>query len=217
MHKFHRLIYLAIQILLTLMLLVYIFLETYEHSSDQKRQRLNYRLTKVEFDLIEDGDIVLRHGYGLVSDMIVNTLNESFSISHCAIVVKDDSSAHVIHSVSQSLSDYDGVQIQDLRPFINNSKKNSVIVIRFNKSEDRHLISERARYYLSKRVPFDSSFDIKDTSKFFCSELIWRIILDAFDVDIFESKYEKGHLELLKFDIFVDSNYFDLVFSHQDF
>jgi len=63
--------------------------------------------------------------------MIVERLGEVYDISHCAIVCKDRDSIYVIHSVSQSLSPYDGVQSQELDPFIHDSKENSVIVVRY--------------------------------------------------------------------------------------
>lgn len=205
----------ALQIVLSIMLIVYLIIGSYDFASERHRIRANYRLTKEEYLKIKDGDIILRHGYGFVSDMIVNTLNENFSVSHCAIVVKNDTNASVIHSVSQSLSDFDGVQEQNLRRFINDSKKGSVIVLRYKGDNLNHLIAERARYYLDKRVPFDNSFDINDSTKFFCTELIWRIFLDVFNVDIFEKKYKQGSLDFLKFDVFLDPDYFDIVFSHQ--
>jgi len=206
----------AIKIVLTISLVIYLFVLTYDHTSEIKRVKINYSLTKEEYNLLQDGDILLRHGYGFVSDMIVKTLKEDFSISHCAILVKDDSAFNVIHSVSQSLSEFDGVQIQDLRRFVNDSKKNSLIVLRYKNSngEDRESISQRARYYLERQVPFDNSFDINDTTRYFCTELIWKIFLDAFNIDIFEKKYGLGGTEFLKFDIFFDPDLFEIILSH---
>jgi len=193
-------------------------MKIYDYKSEQKRVKVNYTLSKEEILQIEDGDIILRHGYGFVSDMIGEKLSEEISLSHCAILEKHDSTINVIHSVSQSLSDFDGVQSQDLKRFINDSKKNSVIVVRYKGigSENRSLISKRARYYLEKRIPFDNNFDIKDSTEFFCTELLWKVFKDSYGIDIYEGKYGKDNNEFLKFDIFFNPKYFEVVFSHHN-
>jgi len=194
----------------------YLYMMTYDYKSELKRVRVNYRLSKEEVALLQDGDIILRHGYGFVSDMIVQTLRDAYDVSHCAIYVKDDSTKSVIHAVSQSLSEYDGVQMQGLRRFINDSKENSVIVLRYKlkDGESNALISERARYYLEQRVPFDNAFDIHENTKFFCTEFIWMVFLDAYGVDIYEGYYHRTGNEFLKFDIFFNPDLFDVVLSH---
>lgn len=196
------------------MALIYIFMLAYDYKSEQKRIKVNYALTEEEINLIQDGDVILRHGYGLVSDLITETLAEE--VSHCAILVKDSSGINVIHSVSQSLSDYDGVQMQNLKRFINDSKKNSVVVMRykFSENDDKSLIGKKARSYLDKKIPFDNNFDINDSSQFFCSELLWKVFLDAYGADVLKNKYDKGNNELLKFDVFFNPEFFEPVFSH---
>lgn len=166
--------------------------------------------------MLQDGDIILRHGYGFVSDLITETLSENVNVSHCAIFVKSDTSMDVIHSVSQSLSDYDGVQMQNLKKFINDSKKNSVVVVRykFKDGDDKTLIGKRARYYLEQKIPFDNNFDYTDSTEFFCSELLWKVFKDAYNIDIYEDKYGKSNNEFMKFDIFFNPKYFEIVFSH---
>jgi len=190
----------------------------YDYYSEKKRVKVNYTLTQEEMGMIKDGDIILRHGYGLVSDLITETLSEESNVSHCAILVKNDTSTHVIHSVSQSLSDYDGVQIQGLKRFVNDSKKQSIIVLRykFRDNDDPTLISTYAYYYLDKKIPFDNNFDITDSTEFFCSELLWKVFLNAYNVDLFEDKYGMDNNEFLKFDVFLNPKYFDVVFSHHD-
>ncbi len=195
-----------------------LFLLTYDLRSEQKQQHENYDLTKEEYAMLKDGDFILRHGYGLVSDGIANTMNEEFHVSHCAILVQSDTAKNgfrVIHSVSQSLSPYDGVQEQWFPRFIRDSQRNSIMVVRFKLVNDstRHIISDAALSYLQRQVPFDHAFDISDTNKLYCSELPWIIIKNEFGIDIFKDKYneEKDHM---KFSNFWNPEYFEVVFNH---
>ncbi|HNW90898.1 MAG TPA: YiiX/YebB-like N1pC/P60 family cysteine hydrolase [Bacteroidales bacterium] len=192
-----------------------LFLYAYENRSMQEQSFYRYTLSDAELNKIQDGDIILRHGYGLVSDMIVEQLDEKYDISHCAIVCKNDTDFMVIHSVSSSLSDIDGVQSQEIRSFIKDSHYNSVIVIRYKPKIDKPLsaISRKARYYLDQQIPFDNAFNIEDSSEFYCTELLWKVILNEYGDDIMQGKNNerKDHL---RFDTFLDTTKFEIVLNH---
>lgn len=202
-------------ILLSVAASVRLFLYAYDHHSMQEQSFYKYTLSQEELNKIQDGDIILRHGYGLVSDMIVEQLDEKYDISHCSIVCKSDTNCMVIHSVSSSLSDIDGVQSQDLKSFINDSQYNSVIVIRYKPKINKPLsaISRKAKYYLSQHIPFDNAFNINDSSEFYCTELLWKVILNEYGDDIMQGKNNerKDHL---RFDTFLDTTRFEIIINH---
>jgi len=190
------------------------FLFVYNFSNEKEHSISAYTLTNDEILKIKDGDIILRHGYGMVSDLIVKTMNEEFDISHCAVIVKDSNHFNVIHSVSQSLSDFDGVQIQSLSRFLKDSKKNSIIISRF-KGKSNSLISEKARFYLGKKIKFDNDFNIKDSTKFYCTELIWKILKDVYTVDIFKNQMlEKDKKSQYKFNALWNKSNFEIIINH---
>jgi len=208
-----RKILFSIIIIITALLL---FLLTYDFRSEQEQLFSAYMLSNEEFELIEEGDIILRHGYGLVSDIIVKTLKEDYNISHCAIVVRDENNKlKVIHTVSQSISDQDGMQQQHLKTFIKNSKSNSIIVVRLkNNSENTgKIISQKAQELLNLNIPFDHSFDITDDSKLYCSELIWKIILDEFGIEIFPDRSNNSK-SYLNFSNFYNPEFFEIIINH---
>ena len=194
----------------------WLFLHAYDYRSLQEQFFYNYHLSKQEIQKIHDGDIILRHGYGLVSDLIVEQLKEKYDLSHCAIVCKDDTNFMIIHSVSSSLSNVDGVQSQDLKSFINDSQYNSVVVIRYKPKINKpaSAIARKAKYYLKKQIPFDNAFDINDSSQFYCTELLWKVILNEYGDDILAGKnnQRKDHL---KFDTFLDTTKFEIIIDHQ--
>ncbi len=208
----------SLLIIAIVLISIILFLLTYDFKSEQEQFFSVYTLTQEELDKIHDGDIILRHGYGLVSDLIVKSLQEKYDISHCAIVKKDSVTGiiEIIHSVSKSLSPYDGVQSQNIKSFIKNSQENSIIVVRFKSpnGNDQSLISKKAQYYLKKRIPFDHAFNIEDSLELYCSESLWKIILDEYQIDIFKDKYneQKGHMN---FSNFWNDVYFEIIFNHQ--
>jgi len=212
-----RILLYSILFLLNISLNIYLFLFAYEKNSKQEQFFSTYKLTKDELSLINDGDIILRHGFGLVSDMIVKVLDEEYDLSHCALVRITDKSYKVIHSVSRSLSDYDGVQEQSLPSFIRESHENSIIIVRLKANNPAHnaQVSDRAQYYLDQKIPFDNAFDITDTSEFYCTELLWKSILDVTGIDILENA-DLAKKEHLKFRFFLDTALFEIVLNHHE-
>ena len=193
------------------------FLQAYEHHSLQEQFFFRYSLSDAEINKIHDGDIILRHGYGLVSDLIVQQLKEKYDLSHCAIVCKTDTGFIVIHSVSSTLSNVDGVQSQDLKSLIAESQYNSAVVIRYKPKVNLpdSLIAVKAKDYLKKQIGFDPAFDINDSSKFYCTELLWKVILNEYHDDIMAGK-NNARKDHLRFDTFLDSTRFDIIINHQE-
>jgi hypothetical protein len=173
-----------------------------------------YTLSVEEVSLLQDGDIILRRGSGMVSDMIAALLNEDHDLSHCGIVVERGGVFRVVHAVSNNLSDHDGMQVHALPEFVRQSKPGTLVVCRLRTVADRSAISRKALHYLRRAVPFDHHFDRVDSSTFYCSELIWRICLDEFGIDIFEGA-EEDRLSAFRFARFLDPRWFEVVLDHQ--
>lgn len=155
---------------------------------------------------LQDGDIILRKGKGIVSNLISKTLKDTVGFSHCGIVICYGDSIGIIHTLSPKISDYDGVQTCSLNTFVDESSNNSIIVVRFCGGSSE-IISAKAKYYLERHIPFDEQYDICDTSSFFCSELPIHIIKEYLGVPICDYSSD----EIPKFSIFLNPEYFSIV------
>lgn len=180
----------------------------------------NYKLSETELNIIKDGDIILRQGQGFVSNLILKTLNEELPLSHVGIIAIDTTGDFsVIHSVSSTLSDFDGVQIQNLKSFVKESVPNSVVIVRYNKvdntPETATEISKQAKIFLEQQIPFDHSFDYTDSTRFFCTELIWRVYREVFKEELFQINPTEKMIEKLKFYHFFNPNKFSIIINHQ--
>jgi hypothetical protein len=199
-------------VLMIIVSLSYIYIE----NSDKNELKNDYCLTIEEKNLLQEGDIIFRYGFGIVSDAIVKYLNSDYPVSHCGIIVKDSLNKWaVIHTVSNALSKMDGMQKDNLNVFVKGSHKNSVIIARYNCENDtlRKKIAEKANYYLSKQIPFDHHFDCEDTNAFFCTEFIKIVFKTAVDIDIYESSNEKEK-NCMDFSPLLNSEKFIIVLNH---
>lgn len=160
---------------------------------------------------VEDGDIILKMGYGPISKIISTQLSEEYSLSHCAIIFKKDTNLYLIHSVSGEIAESDGVQMSSIEDFYRDIKPNSLFVLRHkSKSEIRKNISTKAKYYLDKKTPFDSDFNNNDSCKLYCSELVNIALLRTYNKNYFQTK-KIGYTNVYTFNSILKSNDFDIV------
>lgn len=137
------------------------------------------RLSSEEISQIQEGDFILRRGFGFFSDYISKELNDSIiDVTHAGIITKRNDSLFVIHSLSSDVTDVDGLQMQPLKEFLKYSYPQKIIVTRL-KNADSIIglkISSLAKNYLNKKIPFDHKGNFDDDSELFCTEMIWKIL-----------------------------------------
>ncbi|MEE4178452.1 MAG: YiiX/YebB-like N1pC/P60 family cysteine hydrolase [Bacteroides sp.] len=187
--------------------------------SGKEEQNPGYQLSQEELALLQPGDLILRQGFGVVSQAIREYLDEDIRVSHVALLSLDPKDGwQVVQSISQRVSKVDGVQKQDLPSFVSESETNSILVVRFKgycKEPGLNLrVEEAGLKYLEQEVPFDHSFSLEDSTRFFCSELIWRIFLKEAGVDIFEKMNKDVRKERLQFASFFDPEHFEVIIDH---
>lgn len=182
---------------------------------EENTKSVYYPISEQEKGLLLDGDIILRQGYGFFSRSIATFQNCKFPVTHCAMIVRKGQDIKVIHSLSSSVSKIDGVQMQSLQQFLNESVPNTIVVSRFKGSEaQRKSLRERAEYYLNQKIPFDHLFDRTDKEKMYCTELFQNIFYDILKEDIFEKQLAYNTTDIYDLTTFFDTSYFDIVINH---
>jgi hypothetical protein len=182
----------------------------YQQKSNKDELKNDYCLTTEEKSVLQEGDIIFRHGFGIISDAIVKYVKSDYPVSHCGIIVADSvGKLFVIHTVSNTLADIDGMQKDDLDVFVKGSQKNSIIVTRYiyEDSTQAKKIAERANYYLLQQIPFDHHFDCMDTTAFFCTEFIRMVFLTAIGVDLYDISADGG-MDCMGFSALLDRGRF---------
>lgn len=181
----------------------------------ENRKMVFYPISPKEKGLLCEGDIILRKGYGFFSDALLSLQpdNHKYPVTHCAMLVKGNNQWQVIHSLSSSVSNIDGVQQQPLQRFLNESAPNSVVVVRL-KSDSLTIRKsiERCRYYASVEKPFNHNFDTSDTTRFFCNQLFKEVYQQVLGEDIFQ--YQKTNTsDVYDLSTFFDSTRFEFIMN----
>lgn len=194
------------------------FLAVYTGIVDAHSSSVNERsthgdpLTLEELSRLQPGDIIMRRGDGPLSTVIVNLLGDSTGLSHSGVLVRaSDREWHVIHSISSSISETgrDGVQIEPLERFVQQSVGGTTIVTRLRANTDTRLsMEEKARHYLEQQIPFDTGFRRGTENGLYCSELIARILPDSV-------RKQEGvlveHRGIIGFESFLQTRWFEVV------
>jgi len=175
----------------------------------------SYKLTKEEKAKLKTGDIMLRRGYGFVSTMILKMMDEDYDVTHLGIVVKQNDTIKIAHALSSSVSNQDGLRLQAIDSFVHNSHDQTILVTRLKNidSLQQNRIVKEIDYYYKKQLPFDNSFNYKDTTEHYCSELIWRIYENNLKIlKVADSITDQQKYNTLK--TFYNPDYFDVIINH---
>lgn len=98
-----------------------------QNKSKEEKQRLNPQ--HCDFTGLETGDIILKRGFGKVSNLITHYMNEKIPISHCGIIVCAKDSTYIVHSVAKSYARRDGVQTILLNDFLKDCQANYFYIV----------------------------------------------------------------------------------------
>ncbi len=174
-----------------------------------------YRLSEIEKSQLETGDLILRKGYGFVSNMIYKLMDEDYEVTHIGVIIKNKDSIRVAHSLSSKVSEQDGLRFQELDSFVFHSIDSTLLVTRVKniRKQQQEDIATQLSYYLTQHIPFDHAFDYHDTTAFYCSELVWKIYEDNLHIlnvdDTISDNYKYQSLK-----IFYDTQYVDIILNH---
>ena len=119
--------------------------------------------------LLQSGDVLLRRGFGALSESIVDYLAEAYPLSHCGLVLEDDlGGLWVLHSIQEGA--VDGTAMQSMEVYLRESQRGSLLALRPRGADlARALMREMLRLH-DKRLPFDRFFDHRDSSALYCVE-----------------------------------------------
>lgn len=133
-----------------------------------------YSIMPKDCDL-RPGDIVFRLGNSLESSAVI-IADRDGSYSHCGIVVDSAGSIRIVHSVPDE-PDFDGdvdrVKMDRPEMFWRIDRAAAGAVCRMQDSLAAKKASEVAKKAFERNTLFDDEYDDKDTTKLYCSELVY--------------------------------------------
>jgi hypothetical protein len=172
-------------------------------------------LTTAEIAQLQHGDILLRRGYGMVSDFITTFLKEKYTVTHCGFVIRPNAtdSIMILHTVTNDYSE--GMLIEPLHDYIQNSQVPSLAAVRPKFSaQEKELAIAQAFDLLHRKIEFDMEFDDSDSSKLYCVEMVRNTYFRVVKKDILPKRISRLGIEVTQMDNFFEPKYFEVLFNH---
>ena len=139
---------------------------------------------------LKRGDLVFRRGHGLWTRYFINMSTRERRFSHVGIVASATNLVTIIHSEASDISGIGDVHISRWSDFFKDSTE--CAVFRYGKSaEAANAIAGMAERY--KGTPFDSLFDMEETNKLYCSEMVRVAINEAVGTNLVGFTEVGGH------------------------
>lgn len=137
----------------------------------------------IHFDslALRNGDIVFRKGVGHKSDFVIYA-DTGGVYSHVGIVVQKDSNFMVIHITpgeAENKSAEDTIKMESLNNFFSSGRAEAGAIMRLKDDSTNMQASKYALRILEKKILFDHDYSLKDSSKMYCTELLWHAYLSA--------------------------------------
>jgi len=126
------------------------------------------------YALARPGYIILRQGNGMVSDFIARHYSQGHRVSHIGILTGTADTLMVVHAISSMLHTPGGVVCESLDSYIREADRGRIVLLCPAGADSLLLQNTAAAAYAMyrRRIPFDSRFDVTDTTAVFCSELV---------------------------------------------
>lgn len=139
------------------------------------RNGLNEK-TVVEKKVFEEGDIILRYGDGLWSPFFRDISRRDKRFSHAGILVRENGEICVVHASAADLTGVGKVSCESLETFLATAADYAVYRLAIPEPVKQR-IAANARNYLG--FSFDSSFDLSDKERLYCTELVMQAVNEA--------------------------------------
>jgi hypothetical protein len=125
--------------------------------------------------LLRDGDLVVRRGRGLFSDLFRTVGGSEAPYSHVGIVHLGRGTARVIHTEASELTGRGHARVEPLDSFIAAERADAAALYRPVGVPPGALEGAvaAALEMAEARTPFDTAFDLETENRLYCTELVW--------------------------------------------
>ena len=142
----------------------------------------------IPIELLQEGDIVFRRGYGFASEMVVYN-DADGKYSHVGVVVNSEKGLMIAHSVpGGDAEENDIMRLERIEQFYSAESSSCGEIVRMElDSLQRRRLSEMAVAKANEKIPFDHNFDLEDTTALYCTELV-QLLYRNIGIDLAEGR-----------------------------
>jgi hypothetical protein len=142
-------------------------------------------ISKLDTGRLQSGDIVVRLGNDITSNMLAQMNTRDKRFSHIGFCFKENNQWIVYHSLGAESGDNQYLRRDALVQFFN-AENNLSIGIAFTKfdTSQRVAIYKKVKQWYDAKIPFDMAFELETDDKLYCSEMVAKAINYSLDSTI---------------------------------
>lgn len=130
---------------------------------------------------LSEGDLAFRRGSSVKSQAVLYADKEG-EYSHVGMIVKEGSEFKVVHVTPgerQPGETVDKVKMESLDDFFACDKAQRGAILHFADVECAEKAAQYAKEFFEKEILFDHDYNLNDSTKMYCSEMVWRAYMRA--------------------------------------
>lgn len=167
-----------------------VFLTTFGPTTEQSESK-PFQLDDLPYDTVTSGDLAFRRQGGLVSELARKLSPSEQRFSHVGVVILDEDGPRVIHAVSDDSKAFDGVVIETMTAFYEESSDGALYRLPLS-GDQRATLAANAKALARSRIPFDDDFDMATNDRLYCTEFVAKLVNAVAEKPLFQSSRAVG-------------------------
>ncbi|MBE2280078.1 MAG: hypothetical protein IAE91_06785 [Ignavibacteriaceae bacterium] len=144
----------------------------------------------IDVSLLQNGDLIFRRGISLISIAVLAVDKES-QYSHVGIIFLENEKISVVHSVpEEEPGEGDYVKKESLEVFLKQDRTSNFGVFRVKDSSVANKAAEYSIRLFKEKTPFDNDYNLQDTAKVYCTELIYHAYY-KYGIDLSSGEFDE--------------------------
>ncbi len=170
-------------------------------------------INETEIAQLQHGDILLRRGYGAVSDFIADFLEETYPVTHCGFVLRyPNDEIYILHIISDL--DSNGVRTESLKTYVGHSQEHSLAAVRLKTSQaNREAVLNEIYKLKAADMRFDMGFNDHESTEMYCAEMSRHVIQNILKKDVLPDRAQKMGIDVTRMSNFFAPQHFEIIFN----
>ena len=167
----------------------------------------------------QNGDIIIRRGTGMISEKIMENLEEKVPLSHMGIIAEHDGEMMVAQSATRDDSIYyNDLHYATIQSFVEGADSCFCYSVRFQGPDSvRNRIVSVADSLIRKGAVFDFGFDMSEQEHIHCTEFVWLCYVGGTGEDFFPRVEFIREKETIPLNFFLTDAHYKTVYTPADF
>ncbi len=137
-----------------------------------------WKKVPLDLDSLQSGDLVLRHGKGFISDLLIAFNNEEKKYSHSGLIHREGKKLFVYNSIGGESRESNKMLKERFEIFVHPDIAFDFGIFRYDMPENQLIsLDSLLGAYFQSGLEFDMDFDMYSEDKMYCSEMIYKAIL----------------------------------------